>query len=440
MNTLQNFFKRSLGIRNNSSHNDHQHNHNIYKVVIELDKDEFKSNDKITGKLLIQTHDLNIKDIGKICVRFYDELDIQWEEYQTHTLYNTVQYKTFKKPLKINIESILDPENAIYVNEIDNAHIKHHQKLYEYCIMFEFELPKFIHSTVTMPNASYAYYIEAFINNDYSGDRYTKMFENFKATSHNSYKTDVNIYNQILTPNELLMKPLLNQPQITEIQTSSTQIRVTIPKRVFFSNEIIPIKIDVEELGIAFNTATSTITTTLVSEFSKSSHHHIKLNKVVFKLYQYCKICAEEPEGKVKVFDYLIKQTVRKINDKCEFSSSKISLTEEFLLPDQLFSSTNREIFDEFNRSNLLMPKNIPTLSYACDEKVSLTDQIETLNLETATNDSYSYDDDDSFNEFNDNKLFYGVCVNYKLVIEIWKNFMHQDSVICIPIMIDPEA
>ena len=423
MNTLQNFFKRSLGFRSGSPLGDQNHHHHICKLKIELDKDEFKSNDKITGKLLIQAYDSNIRDIGKICLKFYDELDIQWEEYMSNTLYNTSQYKTFKRPLKINDELILDPENAIAIKENDNNitefHILKHQKFYHFYLPFEFELPKFIHSTVTMPNASYAYYIEAFFvsNNEYIVDKHGKTGSNNNCF----YKTDLNIFNSILKPNELSLNPLLSQSQITEMQTPSFQISVTIPKGVFFSKETIQIKIDIEELAIAFNVATSTIKTTTDT---KSHHHHIKLNKIVFKLYQYCKIFAEEPEKKSKVFDYLIKQTTRKIIEKCD--SPKISLTEDFQLPDQLFSSTDHYIFDEFNRSNLYSPKKLQTLSYLCDEKNDLQ-TFENISLETTSKD-------ENFNE----KFFYGICVDYKLVVEVWKSFMHQDTII-VPLKIDPE-
>ena len=428
MNSLQNFLRRSLGIRSTPFHD-----HAPYKITIELDKNEFKSNENVTGKLLIEAFDSNIKDIGKICVKFYDELDIQWEEYVSHTLYNTIEYKTLKRPLKINSQIILDPKNAIVdtvENSVEPNSYKHQQHLFY--LKFEFELPKFIHSTVTMPNASYAYYIEALVmNNEESvSDKQFKLIDNFKILSNNScFKTDVNIYNLIITPSELSLKPRLNQQQISEFQTSSFQIRATIPKLAYFSNETIPIKVDVEELAIAFNVATSTITTTTsIDTKSHHHHHHLKLNKIVFKLFQYCKINAEEPERKSKTFDYLIKQTTRKINEKCDLNSTKISLTEDFVLPDQLFSSTDRYIFEEFNRSNLLTPKKIPTLSYSCDEKSGLQ-SLEPIDLS---------DNDNSFNEINKEKFSYGVRVDYKLVIEIWKNFIHQDT-ICLPIKIDPE-
>jgi hypothetical protein len=205
------------------------------------------------------------------------------------------------------------------------------------------------------------------------------------------------------------------------MHTPSFKITVTIPKGVFFSKETIPIKIDIEELAIAFNAATSTIKTTTDT---KSHHHQIKLNKIIFKLYQYCKIFAEEPEKKSKVFDYLIKQTQRKINEKSD-SPNSISLTENFKLPDQLFSSTDRYIFDQFNRSNIQTPIIIETLSYASDEKQNLQ-TFETISLETTTNEN--------FNE----KFFYGVCVDYKMVVEVWKSFMHHDTII-VPLKIDPE-
>jgi hypothetical protein len=431
MNTIQNFFKRSLGI---SQADDHHQNYKINSLMIQLDKEEFKSNDKITGKLIIKTYDVNIKDIGRISVRFYDELDIQWEEYQSNTLYNTIQNKTYKKPFKTNIESFLETENAVLVNEIDHndanntseCHHHKHQKLYEFNFMFEFNLPKFIHSTVTMPNASYAYFIEAFINSDKHNNSI------FKTQNHNTCKIDVNIYNEIVTPNELLLKPLLfNNQQITELQTSSMQIRVVLPKRVYFSNEIIPISIDIDELAIAFNTATSTITTTTTVDTKSPHHHHIKLHKIVFKLYQYCKVCAEEPEKKSKVFDYLIKQTTMKIpSEKCELSSSQMSLKENFELPDQLFSSTDHDLLKEFNDLSVLTTKKLSTLSYAIDEGLH-----EKIGLETATE---SLSDND--HGFGDENFFYGIRVDYKLVIEFWRSFLNQDTVVCIPIMIDPEA
>ena len=122
----------------------------------------------------------------------------------------------------------------------------------------------------------------------------------------------------------------------------------------------------------------------------------LKLHKVSFKLFQFCKVYADKPQRKSNLFNYLITHTKRKSFDNQKFKH-KFIIDEEILIPKNLLSTTSRR----FN-------ENIDV-------------------------DYYDEPDDE-------NICINEIRINYKLGVEIWRNFLMEDSEINIPVMINPEA
>jgi hypothetical protein len=50
----------------------------IHEVKIVLDKDFFYSGSKVTGRLLVKAVDQNWGQEGKVFLKFYDRLDLEW--------------------------------------------------------------------------------------------------------------------------------------------------------------------------------------------------------------------------------------------------------------------------------------------------------------------------------------------------------------------------
>jgi hypothetical protein len=446
MNSFQKFIKKSLRIRSStSSAHDHKHKNHQHRRLnessIKLDKDNFTTIDKvISGELIIKSNDEKIKEITKICIKFYDELSIEWEEYQACKFgmdTKTLHYKTYKQPFKIDQEYNPDPNCGVlqcsdHSNTIFEANSDHHHhKFYEFHYKFEFDIPQIIHSTVNLPNASYNYYIEAVININDPNPHKHSLLDHFNRTANhpNTCKVQVNIYNKIITPYQLTLHPGMIKKQFYELQAQSLHIRVTIPKRAYFSAETIPISIDIDELDNHGHE------TSIDNSETGHHHHKLKIHKIEFKLYQLCKVYVDEPEKKSKKFDKEIKHLTRKISGKMLTETNQLHFVENFEIPDELFSTTDRVKLKQFNNPHVIPVAAVPSLmsnffdpNHLClTHAVSATSSIMT---------KMSIDD----HVEGSNRFFHGIRVDYKLVVEFWKSFLNHDAIVNIPIMIDHEA
>lgn len=502
MNTINNIiqrFRKSTSLNEEHEQNRRHHHHfKINHLEIQLDQPEFKNIDKyVSGKLIIKTHDLSIKNQIKIYINFFDEISIQWEEYQMHALYTRL-YSTYKCPYKIDIENYFDSnhaqlidrndvESGIYVlgenerknnnnnnnetitstNSSNQNHHHNHHQLHEFYYPFKFKLPDYIHGTVNLPNASYNYYIEAYITNEdikhdtadneyHNGNEHQNdvhvsngiqnsfkhLFELFKSSNHTYCKREIKIYNQIMKPDELLLQTPLLKQQIYEAQSPSLRIRLLLPKKAYFSNDIIPIEIEIENLQTARmldNASNVSLASSMTQESVSNQlpHHHLKLHKISFKLYQYCKVYAETPHRRSRLFDYLIKHTSRKNVEK-NINENSIKLVEYFQVPDGLYSTTSRtrlkKFCDIYNGSKRVKHEDADDIDGGVEENDDI--------VETNVDDSTSTRIPDTSNSLrgDNDEFIYAVRVNYKLAIEFWKNFLIEDSEISVPIVIDPEV
>jgi hypothetical protein len=350
----------------------------VKEFSIKLDKDHFQSGEKVTGKIVAHTEDPNLGDQAKIFLKFYDKLNIEWDEHQTHSIYTRV-FSTLRKPFQVNVEEFYDKKNVSVMtikhdNEYDTG-------ILEFTYTFAFQLPEFLQGTIKLPNASCNYFIKAYLTDDASVSlHYQKgvnVFETFfKSLNHTYCKEEVKIGNKIMEPSSIIP-----QVQRYETQSSNYKVLLTLPKGVFFSDELMHVHVEIEHANPSEKTEI------------------LKLHKVSFKLFQYCKVYAEKPYRKSNLFYYMISHSSKKTFENC-YADSSIK---------------NKLIIDE----QILIPKNIlSTTSKRFNENIDV----------------------DYFDEPEDDELLVnGIRINYKLGVEIWRNIFVEDAEINIPIMINPE-
>jgi hypothetical protein len=348
----------------------------IKEFLIKLNKESFLSGECVTGQVIVRTSDENFGQEAKVFLKFYDHLNIEWDDHQAHTIFNKI-YTKIKKPFQVDFEEFFDKNNVsamkiIHKNENENP-------VLEFSYDFEFQLPDFLQGTIDLPNAKCSYFIKAYITDDFSVSSHYKkgvnVFEEFfKSLSHTYCKEEVKIYNKLLLPSTIT-------PKYHKYQTQSQHYRITItlPKETFFSDEIMRVHVEIEHSN------------------PNDVDQAINLHKVSFKLFQFCKVYSEKPYRKSNLFNYLILHTKRKTFDEYCFKDNKIVIDEEILIPKNLLSTTSRR----------------------CNENIDV--------------DYYDEEDDD-------NIIFDVIRINYKLGVEFWRNFLMEDSEINIPVLINPEA
>lgn len=349
----------------------------VKEFKIKFDREEFLSGETLNGKIVVRTEDPKLIDDAKVFLKFYDKLNIEWDEHQVHTIYTRV-FSTLKKPFQLNFEEFFDKSNASVITVVD--HEKDHGEL-EYSYSFAFRLPNFLQGTIKLPNASCTYFLKAYMTDDVNVSlHYQKgvnVFEEFfKSLNHTYCKEEIKISNKLMIPSSIT-----HQVQKYHAQSSNYRINITLPQMIYFSNEVIPVHIDIEHANLNDDKDT------------------LKLHKISFKLFQYCKVYAEKPYRKSNLFYYLIVQKSRKHIEATydnEHKKYKISLDEELLIPQNLLSTTSKR----FNE-----------------------------------NIDVNYYDDPA----DENLLVNGIRINYKLGLEFWKNFLIEDSEINMPVMINPE-
>lgn len=389
---------------------------NEFKIL--FDKEEYKTGELLTGKLSIKTNQSNFGDICKLFLKLYDKLYIEFEEHQLHTIFSKV-YSTLKKPYQLNIEVFLDNKNYIrneilslasetsFLESVVNMNMSGQSvPSYEFIYPFEFQLPQVLQGTVYLPNASCTYFLKCYLtDDDLVSKHYQKSVnvftEFFKSLNHTYCKETVKIYNPIINIKQLSDNSEYMKPQRFQLQSSNLRVKLSIPKTLFYSNEIVHVHIEIEHTN-------------------PHATEVLKLHKIAFKLYQYVKVYAEKPLKKSRLLDYLIKHENEK--SLVQNRETRIVLDKEFGIPNKLLSSTSRRISHPLDVEDY---DELPTPETVVDGG----DNENTSAATTSTASSSTSTVDQS-----------GIRINYKLGIEFWKNFLIEDTEIFIPIMIDPEV
>lgn len=348
----------------------------VKEFSIKLNKENFISGECVTGQVIVRTVDPNFGDEAKVFLKFYDNLNIEWDDHQAHTIYTRV-FSKIKKPFQVDFEEFFDKNNVSVMKIIHKN--ENESPILEFTYDFQFQLPDFLQGTIKLPNANCSYFIKAYLTDDFSVSSHYKkgvnVFEEFfKSLQHTYCKEEVKIFNKLLPPSSITPRC-----QMYHTQSQNYRITITIPKETFFSDEIMRVHVEIEHSN------------------TNDQDQSIKLHKVSFKLFQFCKVYAEKPYRKSNLFNYLISHSKRKTFDDQKFKNNKIVIDEEILIPKNILSTTSRR----------------------CNENIDV--------------DYYDEKDDD-------NVLLDVIRINYKLGVEFWRNFLMEDSEINIPVLINPEA
>lgn len=347
----------------------------IKELKLVFDKEEYFSGDTVTGKLIVRTKNPNLRNEAKVFLKLYDKLTIEWDEHQVHSIHTRV-FKNFKKPYQLNIEEVFDKASAsdmLFMGVEDHVEV-------EFFYSFNFQLPEILQGTIKLPFATCEYFLKAYLTDDLNVtlnyQRGVNAFEEFFKSLNQTYcKEEVKISNRLISPSNL--RQTVQQYQT---QSSNYRIAIIIPKKIFYSNDIIDIHAEIEHAN--------------EDDFIET----LKLHKISFKLFQCCKLHADKPFPKSHIREQFITQiTKRKFDDDYEDNEKriKIVINQQFLIPPNLLSTTSKRIIEDVD----------------VVERDMLADQ----------------------HKFN------CIRIDYKLGIEFWKNMFNLDSELDIPIMINPE-
>lgn len=285
----------------------------IEDVRIVLSKDVYLAGESIDGQIVVKTSACGLwPDNGKILIKFYDDLNIEWQADEMVGLSGVTRrmYYNKQKPYKLNLSAILDKSNL--------TRAEYEESLFYYS--FKFQLPDRLQGTIDVNHARCKYFIKCYLSNDNETIRHyledVNVFnEFFKSLNHTYCKKEVIIHNK-LAPLEITNKQDLR----FEAKSSLFKVEVIIPKNELHRGETIKIHALVE---------------------NNDGQILSEMYKVSFKLIQIVKVRALHPIPKTTLFENLVVHQKRKnINQNVK---NGIILEEYLQIPREVLSTSTRQ-------------------------------------------------------------------------------------------------
>jgi hypothetical protein len=298
----------------------------IHQVKIVLDKDFFYSGSAVTGRLLVRADEHWGKD-GKVFLKFYDKLDIEWSEDEIVTVGVVKRsFSAFRQPYKVNVELFLNGKHVTTNCEGKND--------YRFLYPFEFNLPKNLLATVNLKNAKCHYFIKAYLTTDETISKHylsgVNIFDQFFKTLNHTYCKQ-----EVVVCNPPAPLPGIFEKHMFEARSKHLKVAVRLPKLIYSRGETIKVTCNIDH----------------VDPIDKK--HPINLHKIAFKLYQTTKLFAKDPYPKSHIFNTMIMHKSHK--HVHEVNSNDVVLEEYIHIPKDIPCSNTRSLANEEIRHRILI-------------------------------------------------------------------------------------
>lgn len=293
----------------------------IQAAKILFDKSYFNSGEKLTGKVSIETQDGHWSKNGKVFLKLYDKLDIEWTEDEMISVGVTQRsYNNFQKPFQLNMDILLDKSNCVIVEDDSIENFK-----FEY--PFEFQLPTKLQGTLYLKHAKCQYFIKAYLTNDESVSKHyienVNVFDElFKILNHTYAKEEITIYNR-----KTILPVLSDHRHVVEAKSPHYHVTVSLPKIQFNRDETIDLRVIIQHAP---------------KEDGSFHRTELEVHKVGFKLFQVIKLTSRIPRERTRLFDVLLSHSSRK--HLKENTGESIVLEEFIPIPNDIASSSSRSV------------------------------------------------------------------------------------------------
>jgi hypothetical protein len=284
----------------------------IHSVKLVLDKDYFEPGEKVTGKLQVKSHDQNWGNEGKVFIKFYDKLNIEWVEEEITIEDPNRVYTNFSRPFQIDYEVLFDKTKVVQEAKEDDDFV------FSYPI--DFQLLDNLQGTQTLRNAKCQYFIKAYLTHDeLAAKNYingVNVFDQFfKSLNHTYIKQEVVVRLLLMH-----ISPNLSDKHTFEAKSGFIKVIVTLPKLIYHRNETVELHLKIEN--------------------ESKSVEKLSLHKIGFKLFQVLKLTSKQPVERIRLFEYLINHSNRK--NVHQNTADGIILEEFIQIPKDLPSSSSR--------------------------------------------------------------------------------------------------
>ena len=256
---------------------------------------------------------------GKVFVKFFDKLDIEWVEDEMISVGVTKRgYTNFQKPFQLNIEKFFDKNDVNILEPVD------HHGDFTFNYPLEFDLPADLLGTHNVRNAKNQYFIKAYLTHDEATAKHYQQGVNifnefFKSLNHTYAAKEVFIHKKLTNLPE-------NNDETRSFEAKSNHLKVivSLPKQIHHRGEKIQINLKIEH-----------------SSDDDKTKHPLHLHKIGFKLFQVLKLKARHPVEKQRLFEHLVCHTSHK--NVTENSENSGFVVEEFIaIPQDIPASSSR--------------------------------------------------------------------------------------------------